>query len=123
VGVLVLTAAVAVALAIYRSTAPISGRPATAEELHGLRNDVKGILRPGCGSCHTTGHPAAKPAALAVFDFSREDWSGHMSADQLQNLRHRSGSMADSLMTKLESLIAAEMVKWEDQQKDEEAMP
>jgi hypothetical protein len=66
--------------------------PAVMSEL------VREIARPGCGSCHTGSLPTAKAAALEVFDLDQLDWSGRMTAEQLESFgkrfrRHESDSI------------------------------
>lgn len=54
-----------------------------------LQDRTREIVRPHCGSCHTTSSPQAVPDALAVYDLERQDWGGSMKRDQLGTF-HRS---------------------------------
>jgi hypothetical protein len=46
-----------------------------------LRTDVTSWVAPSCGSCHTTGSPEARPAALAIFDLSKDTWPSALWAN------------------------------------------
>lgn len=83
------------------------------DQLATLRQDVRSILRPGCGSCHTTGLPTAKPAALAVFDFKEESWSAPMTIEELEGLAARSKDLGEVPRSKVELLVSAELARRE----------
>jgi len=91
------------------STSAIHPNPVSEEQLVTLRVEVRRIIRPGCGSCHTTGLRTAKPAALAVFDLAQNDWSAPMTEAELCGLRSRTKDIRDTLAAKVEALVAAEL--------------
>jgi len=90
----------------------IESRQIPDEQLAMLRKEVREMVRPGCGSCHTSSLPTAKPAAVAVFDLAREDWSATMTPEHLKGFEGRSRDFHDPAKAKVDQLIAAEMVKW-----------
>ena len=89
----------------------ISPVPVSGDELAMLRSEVRRIIRPGCGSCHTSSLRTAKPAALAVFDLARDDWSAEMTKQELSGLQSRTRDIRDTLALKVEALVAAELAR------------
>lgn len=83
------------------------------EDLATLRQEVRSILRPGCGSCHTTGLPTAKPDAIAAFDFRDEAWSSPMTIEELEGLASRSKELGEVPRSKIELLVGAEIARRE----------
>jgi hypothetical protein len=77
-----------------------------------LRNEVREIIRPDCGSCHTSSLATAKPGAIRVFDLAKEDWAAIMSAKQLQKFKQRlSGGMDEAGKRKLIDFLGAELAR------------
>ncbi len=85
--------------------------PVPPDELTILRAEVRLMIKQGCGSCHTTSLPTAKPAALAVFDLAKEDWSAEMTEQELNGFRRRTRDYGDPLAQKVEALVAAELAR------------
>jgi len=81
------------------------------DDLAALRSEVRSLLKPGCGSCHTASLPTAKPAAVAVFDFLKDDWSSGMTVSQLKGLSSRSSGFAEGPRSKVDLLVSAEMAR------------
>jgi hypothetical protein len=57
-----------------------------------LRADVTTLTVPHCGSCHDKRLPTAKPEALAIFDYTVEDWPMMLKEDQISTFQRRLGS-------------------------------
>ena len=83
----------------HRASGEAWGReslPATtlATAPHGDRSpsDIelgRAILARHCGTCHTPGLPTSSPGALEIFSLADEDWSAHMTPDQICASRRR----------------------------------
>jgi mono/diheme cytochrome c family protein len=54
-----------------------------------LADRTREIIRPTCGSCHTTSSPQAQPKALAIYDLDRPDWGTTMSRKRLAKFSGR----------------------------------
>ena len=91
----------------------LEGQHIPDEQLALLRKEVREMVRPGCGSCHTSTLPTAKSGAVAVFDLAREDWSASMTPEHLKGFAKRSRDFHDPAKAKVDQLLAAEMAKWE----------
>jgi hypothetical protein len=83
------------------------------KHLESLRAEVREIVRPDCGSCHTSGRATAKPKALEVFDLSRGDWSAEMNHEEIDSFRRRTRDLTGLQLAKADSLAAAESMKFE----------
>ena len=84
------------------------------EEWTTLRNEVRELIRPDCGSCHTSSLATAKPGAIRVFDLVKEDWAASMSAEQLQGFQRRaSGSVDEEDVRKIDDFLGAELARRE----------
>ena len=79
--------AVADAVPAVAQAVPAAG--ATVRTDAALADQAREIIRPTCGSCHTTSSPKANPKALAVYDLDRADWGATMSRARLTKLEHR----------------------------------
>jgi hypothetical protein len=60
-----------------------------------LRADVTALTVPHCGSCHDKNLPTAKPEALAIFDYTVEDWPMMLKEEQITTFQRRLGSTLD----------------------------
>lgn len=52
-----------------------------------LSEQVRIIITPACGSCHTLTLLTAKASAVRVFDLAREAWVSTMSPEQLERTK------------------------------------
>jgi hypothetical protein len=96
----------------------VEGKQIPDEKLALLRAEVREVIRPSCGSCHTSSLPTAKPKAVAVFDLTRDDWSSSMTSEQLKSFAARSKDFREDARAKVDLLLAAEMAKWEGKRKE-----
>jgi len=94
---------------ICERTQPIEAIGLSESDLALLRSNVREIIRPKCGSCHTSGLPTAKAKALAVFDLKSDTWSTGMNAEQLRNFSNRLSGVQDSAKVKIAALLSAEL--------------
>src|SRR5206468_9738194 len=106
-----LAAGLICAIWVCRDAPPVEHISAPASDLISLRNEVREIIRPKCGSCHTSSLPTAKPKAVAVFDLTQEDWPGGMSARQLEKFKNRLSSLGDSLTRKVDEFVSNEIAR------------
>ena len=90
---------------------PIEAVRLSENDLALLRSNVREIIRPKCGSCHTSGLPTAKAKALAVFDLKSDIWSTGMNEQQLRNFSNRLSDVQDSAKVKVAALLSAELEK------------
>ena len=78
-----------------------------------LRHDIREMIRPRCGSCHTlsrpTAKPTAKPTALAVFDLTHDDWSATISIKQCEAFTKRLSSLRDDQRTLVQRFVKEEI--------------
>ncbi len=72
------------AFSCARYPSPQPGRLDLAEHAR-LRDEIRELIRPHCGSCHTRGLSTAKPRALAIFDLTETDWPTRMNREQLEH--------------------------------------
>ncbi len=86
-GVVLLAASGALGAAACSSAPPVEAHRVADEEWPALLDRTREIVRPHCGECHTSSLPTAKPDAVAVFDFEREDWGAAMDVGQLGRFR------------------------------------
>jgi mono/diheme cytochrome c family protein len=93
------------------NTQPLPAVAIPAEELGVLRAEVREIIRPECGSCHTSTLPTAKPGAVAAFDLEKDDWSASMNAEQLHSFGKRLSDFKDSSRVQINKLISAELAR------------
>lgn len=73
-----------------------------------LRDEVREIIMPRCGSCHTSTLATAKPGAIAVFDLAHHEWPATMSIHQLERFEGRLKSLDDSLKAKIGEFVKTE---------------
>ena len=99
------------ALWIFGSQSPMQSQGLPEDEIPALRKEVREIIRPTCGSCHTSTIPTAKPKALAVFDLKNDDWSGRMTVSQLKGFDKRLDKFNPSEKSKINKLLDAERAK------------
>jgi mono/diheme cytochrome c family protein len=60
-----------------------------------LRADVQALTAPHCGSCHDKTLPSSKPEALAIFDYTVEDWPMMLEEEQMPTFQRRLGGSLD----------------------------
>ena len=89
----------------------VKHEPVPAGQLSFLRNEVRELIRPECGSCHTSTLSTAKPGAVEVFDLVNDDWSATMSGEELNSFRKRLRKLDDSSRTKVEKLVIGELAQ------------
>ena len=100
---------VATALGCARAV-PLTAKAAAPDERTKLRDEVREIARPHCGSCHQGSLPTAKPAALAVFDLERTDWPASMGPGQLRSFLGRiDGKLSNLNRPQVRAFLAAEL--------------
>jgi mono/diheme cytochrome c family protein len=88
------------------AAAPVAS---AAPALASLRDQVRGLAQPHCGSCHQGSLPTAKPGALAVFDLERADWPTRMKTPQLDKFLGRiKGKLDEPKLQVVRAFIAAE---------------
>lgn len=80
-----------------------------------LHERVRNIIRPDCGSCHTSTLPTAKPGAVKVFDLAREDWHARMSKDQLESFGRRLRKLEEPARSTVKAFVEREIGKREGQ--------
>jgi mono/diheme cytochrome c family protein len=106
-------ALLAVLVAATIAWALANGRPATEPPPvvdTRLADHARDALVPACGSCHRSDLPSAKPAALAVFDLTKDPWWATINADQYESLLHRvrgTRDMTDEDRAAVETFVAA----------------
>src|SRR5438552_1600484 len=70
---------------------------------------ARAILRGHCGSCHRGDLPESKPAALKVFDLSKQSWFSTLSDAQLRKAPGRlSASAREEALVK--AFLSAELL-------------
>jgi hypothetical protein len=72
-------------------------------------NEVREIIRPKCGSCHTSTSPSANPRACSVFDLAQDKWQARMNVEQLGKFQNRLTSLPDSLKMKIDKFVKREI--------------
>lgn len=75
---------------------PIAPEALDAVSYAALRSDVKALTAPHCGSCHDKNLQTAKPEALAIFDYTVEDWPMMLKEEQMPVFQQRLGSKLDA---------------------------
>jgi mono/diheme cytochrome c family protein len=65
------------------ATAAVARAPASPEAGE-LRERMRSVITPTCGSCHRATLPTAKPAAIAIYNLDAPDWSATLTAAQLE---------------------------------------
>jgi hypothetical protein len=82
---------------------------AAVPALGSLRDQVRALAQPHCGSCHQGSLPTAKAGALAVFDLERADWPTSMKTPQLDKFLGRiKGKLDEPKLQVVRAFIAAE---------------
>lgn len=76
-----------------------------------LAAEVREIIRPQCGSCHTSTLASARPGAVQVFDLVKADWSAGMSSAQLEKFRSRLARLDHSKRQRVEEFVRNEQQK------------
>ena len=74
-----------------------------------LRNEVREMIRPQCGSCHTSTLPTAKQKAVAVFDLAKEDWPTTISEKRFEAFKRRLSSLDNSQKEKVDRFVQEEI--------------
>ena len=74
---------------------PIIPEAMDAATYAALRSDVKALTAPHCGSCHDRNLPSSKAEALAIFDYTVEDWPMMLEKDQMPTFQQRLGGNLD----------------------------
>jgi mono/diheme cytochrome c family protein len=110
-GAIAMGAAALVAIACTRPD-PLVPRRLLPEEAVALREETRALAKPPCGSCHQDSLASAKPAALAVFDLDREDWTVRMSGAQLQEFLVRiNGKLDESTRPRVRRFLEGELAR------------
>ena len=85
-----------------------SAEPQASLAIEDLRKNVREIINPRCGSCHTSTLATAKPKAIKIFDLAREDWSGMITKDHFKGLERRLQDLNESDKKMVSEFIRAE---------------
>ena len=96
------------AVGLFSSENRLTSPTLPDSDLAALRKEVREIIRPSCGSCHTSTLPTAKPKAVAVFDLKSDDWSAGMTAAQLKGFEKRLDKFSESEKVKIGKLLSEE---------------
>src|SRR5262245_10175848 len=88
-------AVTATAQAVPAAAAAIADAAPAVESQASLADRTREILRPRCGSCHTTSSPQAIPKALAVYDLDRPDWGATLSRARIASFEKRIAGRTD----------------------------
>jgi hypothetical protein len=83
-----------------------SGQSLTMGEMRDL---VREIIRPRCGTCHTSTLATAKPGALAIFDLARDDWSAMITKEHFPGFERRLKSLEEPDRAMVSRLVQAEL--------------
>jgi mono/diheme cytochrome c family protein len=82
---------------------PPSRAPAPTE----LREQVRALAKPHCGSCHQASSSTAKSSALAVFDLDEPDWTARLQPRQYDAFLGRiKGKLDEAQLRAVRALIA-----------------
>lgn len=91
--------------AAAHAASPTHSAKTPTRTLSELREKVREIISPRCGTCHTSTLPTAKPGAIKIFDLARDDWSSMITKDhfkgferRLHDLNKRDGKMVSELI-------------------------
>lgn len=76
-----------------------------------VSNDVREIIRPRCGSCHTSTLSTAKPGAVKIFDIAHEQWASTMTVAQLDKFKTRLNSLPENERSKIAEFVQQEKAK------------
>ncbi len=80
-------------LILWRSDIILSDRNTTraaTDKAHvSLPNSVREIIRPTCSKCHDSSLSTAVPAALKIFDVTKDNWNETMSTKHLHSFKDR----------------------------------
>jgi hypothetical protein len=98
-------------LLMMQDVRPTDRSMPSKRESMSLRDEVREIIRPRCGSCHTSTLPTAKPKAVAVFDLARDDWPRTMSVARLGKFEGRLSSLDDSLKSLVKQFVRDETAR------------
>jgi mono/diheme cytochrome c family protein len=102
---------VAAASSLTQGSVPAWSAPASpppAAGAHDLREQVRELAKPRCGSCHQGSVSTAKPAALAVFDLDTADWSARMAPRQFDAFMGRmKGKVEGADLQRVRDFVAA----------------
>ena len=90
---------------------PIEQKPIPIERAIALKDEVREIIRPDCGKCHTSSLPTAKPKAVQVFDLDKPEWASTMSVHQLEKFGNRLNGLSDTLKSKVMEFVGTEMAR------------
>jgi hypothetical protein len=74
-----------------------------------LRSEVRELIRPKCGSCHTSTLESANPKACSIFDLAKDNWPSTMSVRQLGRFQNRLNSLPDSLKREVAEFVKREL--------------
>lgn len=74
---------------------PAVASPTAVVDDVALADRAREIIRPTCGTCHTTSSPLAVPKALAVYDLDRPDWGATMNRARLAKFSKRIAGKQD----------------------------
>jgi len=74
-----------------------------------LRRNAREIIRPHCGTCHTSTLATAKPGAIRIFDLARDDWSSMITKDHLKGFERRLRDLNESDGKVVSELIRTEL--------------
>jgi cytochrome c5 len=82
-----------------------------SEALVKLRDEARPLVAARCGMCHSKASPKAIPAALAVFDIDRADWTSRMSKLQLPKIldRFKGPKIPSADIEKVTAYVEAEL--------------
>jgi hypothetical protein len=83
---------------------------------------VRTLIRPHCGSCHTGSLPSAKPKAVAVFDLDTREFQARMTRAQLDAFIGRlSGKLDDAGQAVVRVFVEVEKTRQPVKQADRES--
>jgi mono/diheme cytochrome c family protein len=85
--------------------------PAIKKSSATLRDEVRQIIAPKCGSCHTSSLPTAKPGAIKIFDLKRNDWPSTISSQQFEKFKGRLSGESDNIRKKIDKLVESELAQ------------
>ena len=83
--------------------------PTRTLPIEDLRRNVREIIRPRCGTCHTSTLTTAKPGAIRIFDLVRDDWSGMITREHFKGFKRRLRDLNESDGKMVSELIRTEL--------------
>lgn len=90
-------------------SAPAGGdTPPLAGSYASLGDEVRELIRPRCGSCHTSSLPTAKPGAVKVFDLVHDRWAATMSEDELDSFASRLKNLPEAQRARVQRFVLEE---------------